>query len=87
VLLNSLEDEKTTVHDHSMLVVKDEVDREGCQTNLASALGDDLLAQPLYAFRSSSGIWSSLGHLDAFLMGAHDIRTQMVDTRHEIVGV
>jgi hypothetical protein len=37
VLLNSLEDEKTTANDHSMLAVKDEINSEGCQANLASA--------------------------------------------------
>jgi hypothetical protein len=54
VLLNSLEYEKTTVHDHSMVAVKDEVDGEGWQANLASApFAVDGAMTPLYQLSSN----------------------------------
>lgn len=50
-------------------------------------LGGDLLAQSLHALGVRVAFGLHGGHLDAFLMGAHDIGIQLVDTRHETVAV
>jgi len=50
-------------------------------------LGGDLLAQSLHALGVRVAFGLHGGHLDAFLMGAHDIGIKLVDTRHETVSV
>lgn len=50
-------------------------------------LGGDLLAQSLHALGVRVAFGLHGGHLDAFLMGAHDMGIRLVDTRHETVAV
>jgi thiamine pyrophosphate-dependent acetolactate synthase large subunit-like protein len=50
-------------------------------------LGGDLLAQSLYTLGVRVAFGLHGGHLDAFLMGCHDIGIDLVDTRHETVAV
>lgn len=49
--------------------------------------GGDLLAQSLYALGTRVAFGLHGGHLDAFLMGCADIGIELIDTRHETVGV
>lgn len=50
-------------------------------------LGGDLLAQSLKQLDVNTAFGLHGGHLDAFLIGAHDIGIKLVDTRHETVSV
>lgn len=50
-------------------------------------LGGDLLAQCLYALGVRVAFGLHGGHLDAFLMGCHDMGIRLIDTRHETVAV
>lgn len=49
--------------------------------------GGDLLAQTLVHLGVSVAFGLHGGHLDAFLMGAHDSGIRLIDTRHETVAV
>lgn len=49
--------------------------------------GGDLLAQSLRALGVEVAFGLHGGHLDAFLMGCHDIGIRLIDTRHETVAV
>lgn len=49
--------------------------------------GGDLLAQTLAHLGVSVAFGLHGGHLDAFLMGAHDSGIRLIDTRHETVAV
>ena len=49
--------------------------------------GSDLLAQSLKQMAVEVAFGLHGGHLDAFLMGCHDIGIRLVDTRHEAVAV
>lgn len=49
--------------------------------------GGDLLAQTLKQMGVKVAFGLHGGHLDAFLMGAHDIGIKLVDTRHETAAV
>ncbi|KAJ4404948.1 hypothetical protein N0V82_010403 [Gnomoniopsis sp. IMI 355080] len=49
--------------------------------------GGDLLAQSLKHLGVEIAFGLHGGHLDAFLMGAHEIGIKLVDTRHETVAV
>lgn len=49
--------------------------------------GGDLLAQTLKQLGVEVAFGLHGGHLDAFLMGAHDIGIKIVDTRHETSAV
>lgn len=49
--------------------------------------GGDLLAQTLKHMGVKVAFGLHGGHLDAFLMGAHDIGIKLVDTRHETAAV
>lgn len=49
--------------------------------------GGDLLAQTLKHLGVQVAFGLHGGHLDAFLMGAHDIGIKLVDTRHETAAV
>lgn len=49
--------------------------------------GGDLLAQTLTHLGVVTAFGLHGGHLDAFLMGAHDIGIKLVDTRHETAAV
>ncbi|KAF7528041.1 hypothetical protein G7054_g10293 [Neopestalotiopsis clavispora] len=50
-------------------------------------VGGDLLAQSLKHLGVTVAFGLHGGHLDAFLMGAHDAGINLVDTRHETVAV
>lgn len=50
-------------------------------------VGGDLLAQTLLHLGVNVAFGLHGGHLDAFLMGAHDVGIRLVDTRHETVAV
>ncbi|KAI0151060.1 thiamine pyrophosphate enzyme, N-terminal TPP binding domain-containing protein [Pestalotiopsis sp. NC0098] len=50
-------------------------------------VGGDLLAQSLKHLGVNVAFGLHGGHLDAFLMGAHDVGITLVDTRHETVAV
>ena len=50
-------------------------------------LGGDLLAQCLKNQGVDTLFGLHGGHLDAFLMGAHESGMKMIDTRHETVAV
>lgn len=49
--------------------------------------GGDLLAQALSQLGVKVAFGLHGGHLDAFLMGAHDAGIKIVDTRHETAAV
>lgn len=49
--------------------------------------GGDLLAQTLLHLGVNVAFGLHGGHLDAFLMGAHDVGIRLIDTRHETVAV
>lgn len=49
--------------------------------------GGDLLAQTLKQLGVEVAFGLHGGHLDAFLMGAHDVGIKLVDTRHETAAV
>lgn len=49
--------------------------------------GGDLLSQTLHHLGVKVAFGLHGGHLDAFLMGAHDIGIKIVDTRHETAAV
>lgn len=50
-------------------------------------VGGDLLAQSLKHLGVTVAFGLHGGHLDAFLMGAHDVGIKLVDTRHETAAV
>lgn len=50
-------------------------------------VGGDLLAQSLKHLGVNVAFGLHGGHLDAFLMGAHDVGITLVDIRHETVAV
>ncbi|KAH7131801.1 acetolactate synthase I/II/III large subunit [Dendryphion nanum] len=50
-------------------------------------LGGDLLAQCLHALGARVAFGVHGGHLDSFLMGCVDVGIELVDTRHETVGI
>lgn len=50
-------------------------------------VGGDLLAQSLATLGVEVAFGLHGGHLDAFLVGAHDAGIRLVDTRHETVAV
>lgn len=50
-------------------------------------VGGDLLAQSLKHLGVTLAFGLHGGHLDAFLMGAHDVGIKLIDTRHETVAV
>lgn len=49
--------------------------------------GGDLLAQSLRALGTEVAFGIHGGHLDAFLLGAHEIGIKLIDTRHETTAV
>ena len=50
-------------------------------------LGGDLLAQSLLHLGVDVAFGIHGGHLDAFLVGAHEIGIKLIDTRHETTAV
>lgn len=49
--------------------------------------GGDLLAQSLRHLGAEVAFGLHGGHLDAFLIGAHDAGIKLIDTRHETTAV
>lgn len=50
-------------------------------------LGGDVLAQSLRNLGTEVAFGLHGGHLDAFLVGAHDAGIKLIDTRHETTAV